>query len=142
MTTEALIVVDYQNDFAEGGSLAVNGARALAPEILNQMRLTKSRSGLVLATRDWHPSKSVHFANWPDHCVAGTPGAEYVEGIDPELIDMEIFKGFKNSDDGYSGFEGVSALNGDAEVGFEVAVNAKTIEQILKEANVRSVRIL
>lgn len=75
MKTEALIIVDYQNDFAEGGSLAVNGARALAPTIQEQMNLTKAASGLIVATRDWHPAESVHFApvgNWPVHCVADT----------------------------------------------------------------------
>ena len=61
MNREALIIVDYQNDFAEGGSLAVNGARALAPAIQNQIHLTRTRSGLIVATRDWHPEHTVHF---------------------------------------------------------------------------------
>lgn len=73
MNNAALIVVDYQNDFAEGGSLAVNGARGLADAIQEQMNLTRSASGLIIATRDWHPEKTVHFDNWPVHCVANTP---------------------------------------------------------------------
>ncbi len=97
MSREALIVVDYQNDFAEGGSLAVTGARALAPAIQRQMDLIRTQSGLIVATRDWHPEKTVHFqrdggAIWPVHCVAGTLGAEYVDGIDTSMIDVEIFK--------------------------------------------------
>jgi nicotinamidase/pyrazinamidase len=97
MSREALIVVDYQNDFAEGGSLAVTGARALAPHIQSQISLTRTQSGLIVATRDWHPEKTIHFqrdggAFWPVHCVAGTVGAEYVEGIDKSMIDIEIYK--------------------------------------------------
>lgn len=110
MTREALIVVDYQNDFAEGGSLAVNGARLLAPSIQEQMIRTKNSLGLIIATRDWHPEKTVHFDNWPVHCVANSLGADYVEGIDTGLIDQQIFKGFRNSNDGYSGFEGMTEL--------------------------------
>lgn len=71
MNKEALIVVDYQNDFIDG-TLAVNGGAELAPEISRMIVETKSKSGIVIATRDWHPEKSVHFDSWPIHCVAGT----------------------------------------------------------------------
>lgn len=142
MTREALIVVDYQNDFAEGGSLAVNGARLLAPSIQEQMIRTKNSSGLIIATRDWHPEKTVHFDNWPVHCVANSLGADYVEGIDTGLIDQQIFKGFRNSNDGYSGFEGVTGLVWDEKIGFEVASGAQTLEQILQSANIQILRIV
>lgn len=142
MTREALIVVDYQNDFAEGGSLAVNGARLLAPSIQEQMIRTKNSSGLIIATRDWHPEKTVHFDNWPVHCVANSLGADYVEGIDTGLIDQQIFKGFRNSNDGYSGFEGVTDLVWDEKIGFEVASGAQSLEQILRSANIQILRIV
>lgn len=103
---QALIVVDYQNDFAKPGvPLYVQGGELLAPYINDLMREVRARLGIVIATRDWHPEKSVHFDAWSRHCVAGTAGAEYAEGLDTSLLDAEIFKGYKNSDDGYSGFE-------------------------------------
>ena len=147
MSREALIVVDYQNDFAEGGSLAVTGARALAPHIQSQISLTRTQSGLIVATRDWHPEKTIHFqrdggAFWPVHCVAGTVGAEYVEGIDKSMIDIEIYKWFKNSDDGYSGFEWVDKLSGDPQSGFELASDARTLEAILRESNIKVLKIV
>lgn len=142
MSNTALIVVDYQNDFAEGGSLAVTGARALAPAIQNQMNLTRSASGLIIATRDWHPEKTVHFDAWPVHCVADSVGAEYVGGIDKDMLDIEIYKGFRNSNDGYSGFEGVTELVWDRVGWFEIAKDAKTLEQVLREANVQVLQIV
>lgn len=145
MKTEALIIVDYQNDFAEGGSLAVSGARALAPAIQNQMNITRAASWLIVATRDWHPTESVHFVpagNWPVHCVADTVWSDYVGGIDTSMIDREILKGYKNSDDGYSGFEWTSSLLGDAQSGFQVATDSKTLEQILRESNVQILKIV
>lgn len=147
MNREALIVVDYQNDFAEGWSLAVTGAKALAPAIQGQMTLTRSQSGLIVATRDWHPEKTVHFqrdggAVWPVHAVAGTLGSDYVSGIDTDMIDVEIYKGYKNSDDGYSGFEGVDRLSWDPKNGFELAPGARSLEEILRDAHISLLRIV
>ena len=142
MSREALIVVDYQNDFAEGGSLAVNGARALVPFIQQQINFTKNASWLIVATRDWHPEKTVHFDNWPVHCVANTAGAEYINGIDSNMIDTEIFKWFRNSNDGYSGFEWVDNLDGNEKAWFEVASSARTLEQILRESNIQVLKIV
>lgn len=85
------------------------------------MKSVKEANGLIITTRDWHPEESVHFNTWPRHSIGGTPGADYVEGFARELVDVEIFKGYKNSDDGYSGFEGVTKLTGDKDQGFEAA---------------------
>ncbi len=147
MTKEALIIVDYQNDFAEGGSLAVSWARALAPAIQNQMNIVRNVSGLIIATRDWHPEKTIHFQRdgwslWPVHCVAGTPGADYVDGIDTGMIDVQIYKGFKNSDDGYSGFEWVDDLSWNPETGFQITPDARTLEQILRDSNIKTLKIV
>lgn len=102
---------------------------------------TKARAGLVIATRDWHPEKTVHFDSWPVHCVAGSPGAEYGE-IDRDAIDIEIYKGFENANDGFSGFEGFTALVGDAKNGFKKAPGAKSLEEIVSETGIRVVRIV
>ncbi len=141
IASEALVVVDYQGDFIEGGALGVSGAAALAPVISSLMFKTRSESGLVIATRDWHPQKTVHFDAWKVHCVAGTPGAEYGD-IDTSLIDVEIYKGFGNANDGYSGFEGVTAVVGSPETVFERAPGAKTLEEVILESGLRVVRIV
>lgn len=140
---QAVIVVDYQNDFGKPGApLYVKEGETLAPVINALMRNVKIESGLVIATRDWHPEKSVHFDSWPRHCVAGTEGADYAGGFDRSLVDIEIFKGYKDSDDGYSGFEGVTRLSGDRDAGFEIAPGAKTLREVLLENNIRVVKIV
>jgi len=109
---KALVVVDVQNDFCPGGSLAVDhGDEVVAP--LNKLaREFLDRGEPVLKTRDWHPAKTKHFAayggTWPVHCVQGTRGAEF----HPDLIDDPritiISKGTDESADGYSGFDGTN----------------------------------
>ena len=107
---KALIVVDVQNDFCPGGSLAVaNGDTVVAPlnKLMNEFL---DRGEPVFKTRDWHSPKTKHFAvyggAWPVHCVAGTHGAEF----HPDLLDDPritiISKGIDESADGYSGFDG------------------------------------
>jgi nicotinamidase/pyrazinamidase len=109
-TKKALIVVDVQNDFCPGGSLAVaHGDQVVAP-LNNLMKEFLDRGEPVYKTRDWHPAKTKHFADfggtWPVHCVQNTPGAEF----HPDLLDdprvKVISKGFDESADGYSGFDG------------------------------------
>lgn len=107
---KALIVVDVQNDFCPGGSLAVaDGDEVVAP--LNQlMKEFLDRGEPVYKTRDWHPPQTNHFAAyggvWPFHCVQNTPGAEF----HPDLLDdpriTVISKGIDDKADGYSGFDG------------------------------------
>ena len=115
MTTDkkkALIVVDVQNDFCPGGSLAVaNGDEVVAP--LNElMKEFLDRGEPVFKTRDWHPPTAKHFAAyggiWPVHCVRNTPGAEFHPGLfdDPRIT--IISKGIDESADGYSGFDGTN----------------------------------
>ena len=109
---KALIVVDVQNDFCPGGSLAVaNGDEVVAP--LNElMKEFLDRGEPVFKTRDWHPAKTKHFADyggiWPVHCVQNTPGAEFHPALldDPRIT--IISKGIDESADGYSGFDGTN----------------------------------
>jgi nicotinamidase/pyrazinamidase len=106
---QALIVVDVQNDFCPGGTLAVpNGDEVVAP--LNKL-ITEflSRGDLVIKSRDWHPPKTKHFAlyggTWPVHCVQGTRGAEF----HPELIDdarITVVSKGTGDEDNYSAFDG------------------------------------
>lgn len=108
----ALIIVDVQNDFCPGGSLAVaNGDEVVA--LLNELVKEFLDCGEpVFKTRDWHPEKTKHFAAyggaWPVHCVQGTRGAEFhADLIDDPRITI-ISKGIDASADGYSGFDGTS----------------------------------
>jgi nicotinamidase/pyrazinamidase len=106
----ALVIVDFQNDFTPGGALAVPEGDAIADRV-NAL----ARSGdydLVVATRDWHPPEHGSFAAqggpWPEHCVAGTPGAELHPALDREAVDVVVDKGQDPGTEGYSGFEGTN----------------------------------
>lgn len=112
--TNALIVVDVQNDFTEGGSLAVKGGNVTAASITEYIRARKSGYTRVIASRDWHSpdgDNGGHFAlkpdkvtTWPRHCVQGTTGAAYNPALESELIDVQIYKG--DGKPAYSAFEG------------------------------------
>ena len=95
--TRALIVVDVQNDFCEGGSLAVAGGAAVAAAITEH--ITAAGYDHVVATRDHHVEPGGHFAEhpdfletWPAHCVVGTSGVELHEALDREPLEA-IFDG-------------------------------------------------
>jgi nicotinamidase/pyrazinamidase len=110
----SLIVVDFQNDFADpAGSLSVSGGAAMLPTINAEIAAATANGALVVYTQDWHPERTPHFARdggiWPVHCVAGTWGAE----LHPELIvdGQRIRKGV-NGEDGYSGFTMRDPLTG------------------------------
>jgi nicotinamidase/pyrazinamidase len=117
--TRALIVVDVQNDFCEGGSLAVKGGAEVAFDIGNLLRSWHEASpaerdyDYVVATRDHHIDPGAHFAEqpdfldtWPPHCVAGTEGAELHPRLGREPIEAVFDKGERAA--AYSGFEGSS----------------------------------
>ena len=109
---KALIVVDVQNDFCPGGSLAVSQGNEVVAPLNKLMKEFLDRGEPVFKTRDWHPAKTKHFAayggTWPVHCVQGTPGAEF----HPDLLDDPritiISKGITERADGYSGFDGTN----------------------------------
>jgi nicotinamidase/pyrazinamidase len=105
----ALIVVDVQNDFCEGGSLPVTGGAAVAAAISRHVRDTPYHH--VVATRDHHIDPGAHFSDspdyvdtWPPHCRAGTPGASFHPALDVAAIDAVFDKGEHAA--AYSGFEG------------------------------------
>jgi nicotinamidase/pyrazinamidase len=106
--TQALVIVDFQNDFCPGGALAVPDGDAIAGRV-NDLAASGDY-GVVIATRDWHPPDHGSFADqggpWPVHCVAGTPGAELHHALDPTPLDVVVDKGQDPGTNGYSGFEG------------------------------------
>lgn len=112
--TRALIVVDVQNDFCEGGSLAVAGGADVAARITDHITARRGDYAHVVATRDHHVDPGEHFAvepdfarSWPTHCVAGTPGGWLHPALDPNGLEVVFDKGQYSH--GYSGFEGVDA---------------------------------
>jgi len=105
----ALVVVDFQNDFASpDGALSVAGGDQLAPRINELMR--SGDYDLVVATRDWHPPDHSSFAvqggPWPEHCVADTTGAQLHPALDAARVDVVVDKGRDQATEGYSGFDG------------------------------------
>ena len=107
MSTEALVIVDFQNDFTPGGALAVPHGDEIAGRVRSLAE--SGRFGVVVATRDWHPPDHRSFTDrggpWPPHCVQGTPGAELHGGAPRERIDAVVDKGQDPATEGYSGFE-------------------------------------
>ena len=107
----AVIVVDVQRDFCEGGSLAVTGGAEVASAI--SRRLAEGGYEHAVATRDHHIDPGAHFSSapdfvdsWPVHCVVGTSGIELHENLDTTQIDAIFDKGEHQA--AYSGFEGNS----------------------------------
>ena len=135
--TRALIIVDVQNDFCEGGSLAVAGGAAVAAGV--SAALTGSPDGSsvggagvggagvgsarhwdhVVATKDYHIDPGAHFGNppdyvdsWPPHCVVGTDGPEFHEALDTDRIEAVFKKGEHEA--AYSGFQGHTEIQGNS----------------------------
>jgi nicotinamidase/pyrazinamidase len=105
---EALVIVDFQNDFTPGGALAVPDGDAVAGH-LNELAAS-GRFDLVVATRDWHPPEHSSFAAqggpWPAHCVADSEGAQLHPALDAARVDVIVDKGTDPATEGYSGFDG------------------------------------
>lgn len=104
----ALVVVDLQNDFADpAGGLAVAGGESIVPEVNAAVEAALEAGALVIATQDWHPESTPHFAKdggvWPVHCVGGTWGAELHSGLRIPVDAPRVRKG-QHGEDGYSGF--------------------------------------
>ncbi len=109
--TRALIIADVQNDFCEGGSLAVIGGARVAASISALLSDDAGRWDHIVATKDHHVDPGDHFAEvpdyvdtWPRHCVAGTPGADFHPALDTDKIEAVFEKGEHRA--AYSGFEG------------------------------------
>ncbi|WP_067483189.1 isochorismatase family protein [Actinomadura hibisca] len=110
---KALIIVDVQNDFCEGGSLAVAGGAGVAAAISAYVAAHRPEYAHVVATRDFHLDPGDHFAetpdyvdSWPPHCVIGTPGADFHPDLALAPIEVVFSKGRETA--AYSGFEGVT----------------------------------
>jgi nicotinamidase/pyrazinamidase len=126
----ALLIVDVQNDFCPGGSLAVAGGDEVVP-VLNRYADAFAAAGrLVIADRDYHPGRTTHFVQfggaWPPHCVQGTPGAEYHPDLARPEDTVHVIKGMGAEEDAYSVFQG-KAANGQS---FDALLAARGISML------------
>lgn len=125
LPSSALIIIDVQNDFCPGGNLGINNADQIIEPLNRLASLFAAESGRVIATQDWHPADHVSFASshpnkkpgdtidlaeiqnrvlWPSHCVQGTAGADFHEGLDLGPVNLIVRKGFRTNLDSYSAF--------------------------------------
>jgi len=136
----ALIIVDIQNDFVEGGSLAVDGGQAIANKLAEEINHNSylEKFDYVVTTQDWHIDPGDHFAeepdfinSWPVHCVAGQFGSNIVKPLDSALegkVNFVIRKGMYEA--AYSGFEG-----------FDASTSEK-LSDLLKDSGVTDVTVI
>ena len=107
---DALLVVDVQNDFLPGGSLAVPRGDEVVPVLNRYLQIFTAQNLPVYATRDWHPERHCSFraqgGTWPPHCVAGTYGAEFAAALQLPPAAVIISKAAAAEQDAYSGFQG------------------------------------
>jgi len=105
------VLVDIQNDFCEGGALAVDGGQRVAAAVaaLAEQGRADGLYDFVIATRDWHIDPGKHFEVWPVHCVAGSVGAQLNLHLEDARLDAVFSKG--QYSDGYSGFEGKTGMS-------------------------------
>lgn len=146
---DALIIVDMQNDFIPGGSLAVEEGDLIIEGINEIANYFKEKKAVIVLTQDWHPQNHLSFASnhpgkspgdeytsddggigpvlWPDHCVQGSIGAEFHKDLKKELADKIIQKGMNYKVDSYSGFQDNDKKS---ETGLREYLNSKNIKRI------------
>lgn len=106
----ALLLVDVQNDFCEGGSLAVPGSDGIFPAINQWIQKAEEAGWPILASRDWHTVDHISFRDrggpWPAHCVQDTHGAEFHPAMKLPDAAIRVSKGTAFDTDAYSAFDG------------------------------------
>ena len=140
---KALVIIDMQNDFIPGGSLAVSGG----DEIISVINDLIPNYPIVVATQDWHPANHLSFGSqhpnhkifdtidlngieqvlWPNHCVQGTNGAEFHSKLDLDSTQAIFRKGMHREIDSYSAFYDNNHLNSTGLTGF---LKEKEVEEI------------
>jgi nicotinamidase/pyrazinamidase len=133
-SVRALVIVDLQNDFCEGGSLGVEGGAEIARRISEYVAAHGDGYDLVVASRDYHVDPGGHFSDepdfrdsWPVHCVVGSDGAEFHANFVADRLDGVFDKGAYSA--AYSAFE---ALDDEG----------RTLEQVLRERRITDVDLV
>jgi nicotinamidase/pyrazinamidase len=122
MRKVALIVVDVQRDFCEGGALAAAGTLSLLAPLVSRIEEARRRGVKIVFTQDWHPVAHSSFKKnggpWPVHCVAESAGAELMPPLTARAEDLVVHKGVTPDGQGYSGFDatGLAVLLRNAEI--------------------------
>jgi nicotinamidase/pyrazinamidase len=113
----ALLIVDVQVDFCEGGSLAVPDGDQIVPVLNRYLELFRAAGLPIIASRDWHPENSTHFSAaggvWPVHCVQGSSGARFHPELRLDENTLIVSKGMGPAADGYSSFAAVDDFGTD-----------------------------
>lgn len=135
MTARALLIVDVQNDFCEGGSLPVAGGTGVAAAITGYLRDHAGDYTAIAGTLDWHIDPGGHFAavpdwvdTWPVHCVADTEGAEPHPALDTGFVQAWFTKGQQAA--AYSGFEGATDAPDGTRVGLRQWLAEREVEAV------------
>lgn len=146
----ALIIVDVQNDFCEGGSLAVTGGAAVAAQVSEYLEDHHADYAAVAVTQDWHIDPGEHFSEnpdfvtrWPVHCVAETDGAELHPDLDTDHVSAYFRKGAYDA--AYSGFEGLAAPDVDVPMGEDPEDSAEerpSLDDWLREQDIDAVDVV
>lgn len=144
---KALLIIDVQNDFCEGGNLAVKNSLEIIPVVNNLIKKFEKNNDFIIATKDWHPADHKSFASvsntkvgeigtlnglpqvwWPDHCIENTKGSEFHK----DLLSVKniVYKGNDPEVDSYSGFFDNNK------------VHKTKLDEILKENNIDTLYIL
>jgi nicotinamidase/pyrazinamidase len=128
--SDALVIIDVQNDFCPGGALAVADGDQVVPVLNRYIRKFKQEKLPVFATRDWHPAKTRHFKAygglWPPHCIQGTKGAEFRADLALPDDVVIVSAGMASDEEGYSGFDGKNEKG----LGLAELLHAARIERI------------
>ena len=127
---DALVVVDVQNDFCEGGALGVPRGGDVVPLLNAVIERFAAAGAPIFATRDWHPEKTTHFkvygGVWAPHCVQGTRGAEFHPGLKlPSSVEV-VSKGMDPEEDAYSAFQARDA----DDMQFPVTLGTRGIQRL------------
>ena len=124
MAKAAMIVVDVQRDFCEGGALAASDTQSLLEPLKASIEEARRAGAVIVFTQDWHPETHGSFQKnggpWPGHCVAGSTGAELMPPLAAEEGDVIIQKGIDVNSAGYSGFEATGLNRKLRELGVQV----------------------
>lgn len=130
MKKSALLLVDVQNDFCPGGNLAVPEGDSIIPVLNRYIQVFAKSKTSIFASRDWHPAYTTHFkeygGQWPEHCVQGSPGAEFHPDLRLPAETIILSKGMDPRKDSYSAFQAVDE-NGN---GFEKLIRRNGIIEL------------
>ena len=105
---KALLVVDVQNDFCPGGALGIHGGHKIIPILNKCIKFFEKENSPIIVTRDWHPLVPKHLKQfggvWPEHCVEGSPGAQFHPDLELPKDALVMSKGMDPEKDSYSAF--------------------------------------